>query len=502
MRGTGLGASAASAAACKPCDGHAVEQVGRHVVEALVGTDLAGHALRRRLGERAEHRRDVLERLALEQPGEQQVAFLPQRQLVVEVDVVATGQQPARLQLDERGGDQQELGGDVEVEGLQPLDLGEVGVDDACQADLVDVDLFRQDQVQEQVERALVDRGRHIDRHRWVRRYPPATAWWRMPPIRDIGFAIGIHTRFAATRSVALRGVTRVLSCIQPTGDVHLGNYLGALRNWVRGQHDKDVFHGIVDLHALTVTEQPGVVGAAHAGAGGDVLRRRPRPRRGHGVRAEPRRRALAAGVGDGVQRQLGELSRMTQFKEKSAKRSGGFISGGLFTYPALQAADILLYDTDEVPVGEDQRQHVEITRDIAIRFNSRFGETFVLPEAVTPPAGGRVMDLQNPTSKMSKTADSDAGLISLLDDPATIARKFKRAVTDSETEVRYDPVSKPGVSNLLQILAALNDCKPDDVAPGYTQYGQLKQDAGEAVIEVLRPIQARTASCSTTPPS
>ena len=155
-----------------------------------------------------------------------------------------------------------------------------------------------------------------------------------------------------------------------------------------------------------------------------------------------------------------GELSRMIQFKDKSAKRQGEFISAGLFTYPALQAADILLYDADEVPVGDDQRQHVEITREIAVRFNHRFGDTFVLPEAVTPAGGARVMDLQDPTSKMSKSAASDAGLVvQLLDEPDTIARKFKRAVTDSENEVRYDPAAKPGVSNLLEILAALTGC-------------------------------------------
>jgi tryptophanyl-tRNA synthetase len=187
-----------------------------------------------------------------------------------------------------------------------------------------------------------------------------------------------------------------------------------------------------------------------------------------------------------------GELGRMTQFKDKTAKRSGDFISAGLFTYPALQAADILLYDTDEVPVGDDQRQHVEITRDIATRFNFRFGETFVLPAAVVPKAGARVMDLQDPTSKMSKSADSDAGVVLLLDDANTISRKFKRAVTDSDGEVRYDPANKPGVSNLLDVLAALRDEKPENVAAGYSQYGPLKADAGDAVIEALRPVRER----------
>jgi tryptophanyl-tRNA synthetase len=188
----------------------------------------------------------------------------------------------------------------------------------------------------------------------------------------------------------------------------------------------------------------------------------------------------------------FGELSRMTQFKEKAAKREGELVSAGLFTYPALQAADILLYDTDEVPVGEDQRQHVEITRDIAVRFNSRFGETFVIPKPTIPEAGARIMDLQDPTSKMSKSAGSDAGLITLLDDPAAIERKFRRAVTDSETEVRYDRQEKPGVSNLLDILATATGRSPEAVAGEYNQYGPLKAATGEAVVELLRPIQAR----------
>jgi len=187
-----------------------------------------------------------------------------------------------------------------------------------------------------------------------------------------------------------------------------------------------------------------------------------------------------------------GELSRMTQFKDKSAKREGDFISAGLFTYPALQAADILLYDAQEVPVGEDQRQHVEITRDLALRFNHRFGETFVIPKAVTPKAGARVMDLQDPTSKMSKTGDTDAGCIMLMDDPVDIARKFKRAVTDSDNDVAYDRAKKPGVTNLLEILSVCTGTSPQDLAGKYTQYGPLKTDTGEAVIELLRPIQAR----------
>jgi tryptophanyl-tRNA synthetase len=286
--------------------------------------------------------------------------------------------------------------------------------------------------------------------------------------------------------------VTRVLSCIQPTGDVHLGNYLGAFRNWVSHQHEHDALHGIVDLHALTVTDEPGVVGdrTVELAAILFAVGLEPDVATVFVQSHVPEHSQLAWIMECNVS--FGELSRMTQFKDKSAKREGDFISAGLFTYPALMAADILLYDADEVPVGDDQRQHVEITRDIALRFNHRFGETFVVPRAVLPAAGARVMDLQEPRAKMSKSTGTDAGLIQLLDDPASIARKFKRAVTDSETVVRYDPLAKPGVSNLLEILGAATGQSPATVADGYTQYGPLKADAGDAVIELLTPIQER----------
>ncbi len=285
-----------------------------------------------------------------------------------------------------------------------------------------------------------------------------------------------------------------MLSCIQATGDVHLGNYLGALRNWAAGQHEADAFHGIVDLHALTVTDTPGVVGDSTVRMAAMLFAVGLDPDvatvfvQSHVVQHSQLGWVMECTVS------FGELSRMTQFKDKSAKREGDFVSAGLFTYPALQAADILLYDTDEVPVGEDQRQHIEITRDIAIRFNHRFGEVFTVPKAVVPKAGARVMDLQDPSSKMSKTADSDAGLVNLLDEPSVIVKKFKRAVTDSDTEVRYDRASKPGVSNLLDILSACTGDSAESLAAKYTQYGALKGDTGEAVVELLRPIQARYA--------
>ena len=294
--------------------------------------------------------------------------------------------------------------------------------------------------------------------------------------------------------------MTRVLSCIQPTGEVHLGNYLGALRNWVSGQHEKDAFHGIVDLHALTITDKPDVLGRNTLQLAAMLF----------AVGLDPDVATVFVQSHVTEHSQLGwimectvsygELSRMTQFKDKAAKREADFVSAGLFTYPALQAADILLYDTDEVPVGEDQRQHIEITRDIAIRFNHRFGDTFVLPKAVMPAAGARVMDLQDPQSKMSKSAATDAGLVNLLDEPSSVLKKFKRAVTDSDSEVRFDRDAKPGVSNLLEILSACTGTSPQALAERYSQYGPLKSDTGEAVVEMLRPIQSRYHELMTDP--
>lgn len=283
-----------------------------------------------------------------------------------------------------------------------------------------------------------------------------------------------------------------MLSCIQPTGQVHLGNYLGALRNWVSGQHEGDVFHGIVDLHALTVTETPGTLGANTLDLAAMLF--------AVGLDPEVATVFVQSHVPQHTQLgwimectvSFGELSRMTQFKDKSAKKEADFVSAGLFTYPALQAADILLYDAQEVPVGDDQRQHIEITRDIAIRFNHRFGDTFVIPKAVTPAAGARVMDLQHPTNKMSKSTETDAGIIYLTDSPAEIEKKFKRAVTDSDNTVAYDREKKPGVSNLLDILSVATGTPVAALVEQYSQYGKLKTDTGTAVAEMLTPIRSR----------
>lgn len=194
----------------------------------------------------------------------------------------------------------------------------------------------------------------------------------------------------------------------------------------------------------------------------------------------------------------FGELRRMTQFKDKSS--DAGFVSAGLFTYPALMAADILLYDTDEVPVGDDQRQHLELTRDLAERFNSRYGPTFVIPQATVAPVAARVMDLADPTRKMSKSEDSPQGTVLVLESLDDVTRKIRRAVTDTDNEVRFDPATKPGVSNLLSILSACTGELPETLADGYTQYGPLKADTAEAVVEYLRPIQQRHAEYAADP--
>ena len=292
--------------------------------------------------------------------------------------------------------------------------------------------------------------------------------------------------------------MTRVLSGIQPSGDLHLGNYLGAIRNWARIQHTADAFHPVVDLHAVTVPQEPGELGRATlrmsqmlmaAGLDPEVCT--------IFVQSHVREHTECAWLLECTV-SFGELSRMTQFKDKSGQQQ--FISAGLFTYPALQAADIVLYDADEVPVGADQRQHIELTRDIAERFNSRYGETFKLPAAVVPAAGARVMDLQSPTNKMSKSQDSPRGTVDLLEDPSAVVRKIKSAVTDSESEVRYDVQAKPGVSNLLSILGAATGRSPDEAAEGYSMYGPLKADTAEAVVELLRPIQTRFAELEADP--
>ena len=278
---------------------------------------------------------------------------------------------------------------------------------------------------------------------------------------------------------------------------MHLGNLLGAVRNWVALQHEHDGVYCVVDLHALTTAPDPAELRENTLTAATLLL----------SAGIDPDRSTLFVQSAVSEHAELawmmectvgfGELRRMTQFKDKSDRSD--FVSAGLFTYPALQASDILLYDTDMVPVGDDQRQHIELCRDIAERFNHRYGETFVVPVHVIPEAGARVMDLQNPSDKMSKSMESP-GTVGLLEEPESVARKFKRAVTDSDNEVSYDPESKPGVSNLLGILAAASGRTPESAAEDYTQYGPLKSDTADAVIELLAPIRERYRELSSDP--
>jgi tryptophanyl-tRNA synthetase len=284
--------------------------------------------------------------------------------------------------------------------------------------------------------------------------------------------------------------MARVLSGIKPTGRVHLGNYLGALRHWVAEQHEADSFYTVVDLHALTVEHDPAelrertlelVRVLVALGLDPDVCTLFVQS---HVAEHAQLGWLMEATVSDG------ELRRMIQFKEKSRGRES--VRVALLTYPALMAADILLYDADRVPVGEDQRQHLELARDLAVRFNHHYGETFVVPEATVPTVGARIMDLQEPTSKMGKSSESGQGTVYLLDPPDEVAKKIRRAVTDTGSEVRYDVAEKPGVSNLLSILGAATGRTPQQAAEGYARYGPLKADTAEAVVELLRPVQER----------
>lgn len=294
--------------------------------------------------------------------------------------------------------------------------------------------------------------------------------------------------------------MTRILSCFQPTGEITLGNYLGALLHWVNDQGPES-FHGVVDLHGLTVVRDPAELRTKTLETAKIFL--------SAGLDPDQTTLFVQSHVPEHAQlgwimecmSGFGELSRMTQFKDKSDKQSDGFVSAGLFTYPALMAADILLYDAERVPVGDDQRQHLELCRDVAQRFNSRYGETFVVPEAAIPKVGARIMDLQDPTSKMSKSADSPQGTILVLDEPSVLERKIKRAVTDTDGEIRFDPATKPGIANLLTILAVCTGVDdPTSLVDKYSQYGPLKADTAAALVEFLRPLQTRYAELTADP--
>lgn len=289
----------------------------------------------------------------------------------------------------------------------------------------------------------------------------------------------------------------RIFSGAQPTGNIHLGNYLGALRNWVALQHEYESFFCIVNLHAITTRQDP------------KLLAEKTR---------ELARIYIAVGIDPGISTifvqsdvaehaeltwvlnciaRMSELERMTQFKDKARKQTEN-VGVGYFDYPVLMAADILLYQTDLVPVGEDQKQHLELTRDLAIRFNRDYGDTFRIPDAYIPKVGARIMSLSDPTKKMSKSDDDPAGCVMLLDDADSIQRKFKRAVTDSGTEIRFDP-SRPAITNLLTIFQLLTGQAPDEIESHFAGkgYGQLKQELAEITMEFLRPLREKVESIS-----
>lgn len=289
----------------------------------------------------------------------------------------------------------------------------------------------------------------------------------------------------------------RIFSGAQPTGSVHLGNYLGALRNWVALQHEYESFFCIVNLHAITVPQDPKVLASKAR---------------------ELARIYLAVGIDPNVSTvfiqsdvtehteltwilncgaRMSELERMTQFKDKAKKQQEN-VSVGLFDYPVLMAADILLYQTDLVPVGEDQKQHLELTRDLAIRFNRDYGETFRVPNPFIPKVGARIMSLSDPTKKMSKSDDDPVGCVMLMDDADTVSKKFKRAVTDSGTEIRFD-ASRPAITNLLTIYQLMTGQTPDKIESHFSGkgYAQLKQELAEVTVEFLKPFQDRVRAIS-----
>ncbi|MGW3358152.1 tryptophan--tRNA ligase [Streptomyces bungoensis] len=289
--------------------------------------------------------------------------------------------------------------------------------------------------------------------------------------------------------------MTRVFSGVKPTGHLTLGNYLGAMRRWAEvDQHRSDAVFCIVDLHALTVDHDPARVRRLSRQGATLLL--------ASGLDPELCTVFLQSHVDEHTRLSYllecvatdGEMRRMIQYKEKAVRERerGGSVRLSLLTYPVLMAADILAYGADEVPVGDDQAQHVELARDLAVRFNQRYGHTFVVPKVTSPRVAARVMNLQDPTSKMGKSDDSGPGIVYLLDEPGVVRRKVMRAVTDSGQDVVYDREQRPGVANLLDVLAACTDGNPESLAGVYQSYGALKKDTAEAVVEVLRPVQAR----------
>lgn len=488
-----------------------LERVGRQQRKRFFGTSSAGenpsvdrHAL-------IDVARRVLEGLALKQPRQQIVAFFPTGEFFIEVDRLRRRQQAARFEFDQRRGDEQELGGHVEVNSTDLFRGDEILVDDRGKVDVPEIDFLLQNQVQQQVKGTLKYRSLHCVAHRWMSvvggitsmsspgRIPPNWTRWK----RRNG------TRVAEQGQLLSAPMPRVFSGIKPTGEMQLGNFCGAVQRWVAGQPapgNDDAQSGanvfcVVDLHAMTVPYDPADLRRMTREIATLLL--------ASGI--DPQRSLLFVQSHVGAIHSectwllnntatVGELRRMTQFKEKSDGQES--VSVGLFDYPVLMAADILLYNTEEVPVGDDQRQHVELTRDIAIRFNQRFGETFVIPKATFPASGARIMDLQNPTKKMSKSDGDSPGCVFVLDAPKAIAKKIKTAVTDSDTVVRYDPAEKPGVSNLLDIFAAATGRSAEAAEAEFagSRYGELKVGVADAVIELLAPVQQRYAELNEDP--
>lgn len=287
----------------------------------------------------------------------------------------------------------------------------------------------------------------------------------------------------------------RLFSGMQPSADsLHAGNYIGALLQWKQLQADHDAIFCVVDLHAITVPQDPVKLREATRRTAAQYIAAGIDPASSIlFVQSQVPAHAEAAWVLSTITG-FGEAGRMIQFKDKSAKQGADSTTVGLFTYPILQAADILLYDAEIVPVGEDQRQHVELTRDLAQRFNSRFGETFVMPEVRIQKETAKIFDLQNPGAKMSKSGESENGIIWLLDDPAATAKKIKSAVTDTERDIRFDPVTKPGVSNLLTLLSVLGGSSIASLESEFAGrgYGELKSATADAVVEAFAPVRAR----------
>ncbi|MFJ6517319.1 tryptophan--tRNA ligase [Streptomyces filamentosus] len=297
--------------------------------------------------------------------------------------------------------------------------------------------------------------------------------------------------------------MTRIFSGVKPTGHLTLGNYLGAVRRWVEvDQHRGEALFSVVDLHALTVEHDPARVRRLSRQAATLLL--------ASGLDPEVCTLFVQSHVDEHARLSYllectatdGELRRMIQYKEKSvqAREAGQSVRLSLLTYPVLMAADILAYGADEVPVGEDQTQHVELTRDLAVRFNQRYGHMFTVPKATRPEVAARVMDLQDPSSKMGKSHENGSGIVYLLDDADTVRRKVMRAVTDSGREVEYDRDAKPGIANLLDLMAAATGGDPEELAGTYASYGALKKDTADAVVELLRPVRERHAELAADP--